>query len=100
MNTYALSIISPQGVAFDGQAQSLIVPGEEGLLEILANHAPIVVMLKKGGVVLTQDGQKKYYAIGPGVLEVNGQHRVLLLTDHIFPATSSQNVQEQLAKVK
>ena len=100
MSPYALSIISPQGVAFDGQAQSLIASGEQGFLEILAGHAPIVAKLKKGAAILTQDGQKKYFAIGPGVLEVNGQHRVLLLSDYIFPAKDRQDIQEQLAKVK
>lgn len=97
MREYLLSVISPQGKAFEGVVASVVAPGEQGFFEVLAGHAAMVVMLKKGIVTLTQSGQKQYFAIGPGVLEVNRQHEVLLLSDHALPANSRQEAREKLA---
>ncbi len=96
MANFQLSIVTPAGKAFEGSAQSVIVPGAEGFFEVLANHAPMVVILKKGIVTLTQDAQKKYFAIGPGVLEVCARHETLLLSDFVVSAANLSEAQEKL----
>ncbi|EGN55654.1 hypothetical protein PRBRB14_25320 [Hallella multisaccharivorax DSM 17128] len=45
-----LKIISPEKVIFDGEVESLKVPGTQGSFEILDNHAPIISSLDKGEV--------------------------------------------------
>ena len=86
MSAYPAAIISPHGKIFDGEVQSLIAPGEDGLLEILRGHTPIINLLKQGVVTIRQENQKMYFAIGAGILEVNDQHHVLLLVDFAVPA--------------
>ena len=46
-----LKIVSPQKIEFEGDVQSVLVPGVLGQFEILTNHAPIISALTEGTVV-------------------------------------------------
>lgn len=35
-------VVTPQGVLFQGKAQSVILPGENGVFEVLINHKPLI----------------------------------------------------------
>ena len=37
-----LKIVSPEKVIYDGEVESVKVPGTQGAFEILNNHAPII----------------------------------------------------------
>ena len=50
-----LRIVTPEHVVFDGQIQSVSVPGTKGGFEILSNHAPIISTLEAGTVVYVTD---------------------------------------------
>ncbi len=45
-----LKIVSPEKIEFDGEVQSVTVPGTLGMFEILTNHAPILSSLTNGEV--------------------------------------------------
>lgn len=45
-----LRIVSPEKVVYDGEVESLKVPGTLGSFEILDNHAPIISSLSNGVV--------------------------------------------------
>ncbi len=45
-----LKIVSPERVEFEGEVESVKVPGTKGNFEILNNHAPIISTLQKGTV--------------------------------------------------
>ncbi len=79
MNTYPLSIVTPNGQVFADQVTSLIAPGIAGFLGVLAGHAPCVVFLKKGPLTIKKKDVERFYAIGPGVLEVDGPSHVIIL---------------------
>ena len=96
MATYKLSIISPDGQIFQDQVESLVVPGQEGWMGILANHAPLVAALKKGVLKLSGPGIEKFYSILSGVLEVNASHEALVLADEAFEAATLQEAQSKL----
>lgn len=54
-----LKIVSPEKVVYDGDIESVIVPGTLGQFEILDNHAPIISSLTDGMVVYTgKDGKQ------------------------------------------
>lgn len=66
-----LKIVSPERIEFDGEVESVLVPGSLGQFEILVNHAPIISSLDKGKVVYTlPDGEKKPLDICGGFVEV------------------------------
>ena len=66
-----LTIVSPEKIEFEGEVNSVLVPGTMGQFEILVNHAPIISSLDKGKVVYAlPDGEKKSLSITGGFVEV------------------------------
>ena len=45
---FSVSLVTPDGPAFEGEAEMLIVPGAAGEIGVLARHAPLVATLKAG----------------------------------------------------
>ena len=43
-----VSVISPEAVLFEGQAESVVAPAFDGQVGILTGHAPMVTLLGKG----------------------------------------------------
>jgi F-type H+-transporting ATPase subunit epsilon len=66
-----LKIVSPERIEFDGEVESVLVPGSQGQFEILTNHAPIISTLDKGVVEYgLPKGQKVQLDILGGFVEV------------------------------
>ena len=82
MNSYQLSIVTPNGKVFEGFVESLTAPGAAGFLGVLAGHAPMAVCLTSGPLTVKGEDQKRYYAISSGILEVGGQNKVIILSDY------------------
>ena len=51
-----VAIVTPQGVLFDGKAHSVILPGEQGVFEIMINHKPLVSRLFTGQIIVDDRG--------------------------------------------
>ena len=51
-----LKIVSPERVEFEGQVESVKVPGMMGNFEILTGHAPIISSLQNG--LVEYDGKQ------------------------------------------
>jgi F-type H+-transporting ATPase subunit epsilon len=78
--TFDLSLVTPEGAAFEGEAEMLIVPGAAGEIGVLARHAPLVAMLKAGEIRVKASGEWQAFAAGPGYFKVQ-QDRALVLVD-------------------
>jgi len=66
-----LKIVSPEKIEFEGEVESVLVPGSLGQFEILVNHAPIISSLDKGKVVYgVPGGEKRSLDIIGGFVEV------------------------------
>ena len=65
-----LKIVSPEKVIYDGNADSVLVPGTLGAFEILKDHAPILSCLEKGLVEYGTNGVKQQLLISGGFVEV------------------------------
>ena len=74
MTPFQLKIVTPDGLAFDGQAEELIVRTITGDMGILAHHINCVAPLGMGRATVLIDGKKRYAAcIGGMVSVVNGE---------------------------
>jgi len=78
--TFDLSLVTPEGAAFEGEAEMLVVPGADGEIGVLARHAPLVAMLKAGEIRVKSGGEWQAFAAGPGYFKVQ-QDRALVLVD-------------------
>jgi F-type H+-transporting ATPase subunit epsilon len=77
-----VSLVTPDGSAFEGEAEMLIVPGAAGEIGVLARHAPLIALLKAGStrVHIKRGTEVKEFATGPGFFKVE-QDRALALVD-------------------
>ena len=81
---FSVSVVTPEGAAFDGDAEMLIVPGAAGEIGVLARHAPLVALLKAGSTrVHTGDGQIQEFATGPGFFQVLEDRAIALVDDAV-----------------
>lgn len=81
MKDFPLTIVTPDGLLFDGQAQELIVRTTSGDLGILAGHVNCVASLGMGLATVVTDGRKRYGAcIGGMVSVLNGQVKLVPTT--------------------
>jgi len=78
--TFPLLVFAVDREIFVGKAKSVSVPGSDGDLQILADHAPLIAKLKEGDVIIrSEKGMEKKLPISGGVLEVKEKEVVVLV---------------------
>ncbi len=76
-----LEIVNPDKTIFEGEAKAVLLPGIDGFFELLNNHAPLISVLKKGKIKVSDNqGNESLYEINGGVVE-NLKNKVLILVD-------------------
>lgn len=97
MSAYKLSIISPQGKAYEGEAESFSTTGREGEFGVLAGHTPMLAMLKPGISKITAGGQATYLVTGEGYCEVT-RDAVNVLVDTAIKSASLDEARAALVE--
>jgi F-type H+-transporting ATPase subunit epsilon len=106
--TFDVSLVTPDGAAFEGEVEMIVVPGEAGEIGVLARHAPLVAMLKAGSTRIYRKREPDdvvEFATGPGFLKVE-QDRALALVDdavdakHIDPARAQEQLETARAELE
>ncbi len=78
MKTFNLKILTPDGVAFEGEVGAIFARGSEDLA-IMANHVPILTFVQKGKCkLLMPDETEKTASIEGGTLNVKSTLTTLL----------------------
>jgi len=76
---YNLTIVTPQKIFYEGEVESLIVPGIEGYLGVLTDHAPLITAIMPGKVTIKDNTHKEILlAVSYGFFEVSSNHATLL----------------------
>ena len=76
---FELTIVTPQGRAFQGTVERVVLPGSEGEFGVLASHERFLSPLRVGEVeILSTDGSL-YAAVGDGFAEVSGDEVSVLV---------------------
>jgi F-type H+-transporting ATPase subunit epsilon len=84
---FDVSLVTPEGPAFEGDAEMIVVPGAAGEIGVLARHAPLVATLKAGSTrVHVGEGEVREYATGPGFFKVELDRAIALVDDAVLAA--------------
>jgi F-type H+-transporting ATPase subunit epsilon len=97
MATFEVSLVTPDGAAFEGEVEMVVVPGDAGEIGVLARHAPLVAMLKAGSTRIYRDRSSDdvvEFATGPGFFKVE-QDRALALVDDAVDARNIDSARAQ-----
>ena len=73
-----VEIITPDKSLFKGEATSVTVPGVDGSLGFLNNHAPLITVLKAGDVEVKTSTGTEVFAVKGGVVEVSNNTVIVL----------------------
>jgi F-type H+-transporting ATPase subunit epsilon len=93
--TFDVSLVTPEGPAYEGEAEMLIVPGADGEIGVLARHAPLVAMLKAGSTrVHRGEADVLEFATGPGFFKVEQDRAIALVDD----AVSAKEIDRERAQ--
>ena len=65
-----LDIVTAEKLVYSDEVSSVVVPGAEGQLGILPNHAPLLTSLKPGELKVLKEGEETNIAVAGGFLEV------------------------------
>ncbi|HKT44473.1 MAG TPA: ATP synthase F1 subunit epsilon [Gaiellaceae bacterium] len=83
---FSISVVTPEGPAFEGEAEMIVVPGAAGEIGVLARHAPLVAMLNAGStrIYLDMDTEEiRTFATGPGFFQVLEDRAIALVDDAV-----------------
>ena len=106
---FSVAVVTPEGAAFDGDAEMVIVPGAAGEIGVLARHAPLTAMLKAGSTrVHLGGGEVQEFATGPGFFQVLEDRAIALVDDAVGAGEIDndrarrqlEDAQAELAKVE
>jgi F-type H+-transporting ATPase subunit epsilon len=73
-------IVTQERTVYSEQVDYVSLPGSEGVMGILPNHAPLLTVLAFGEVKTRKDGDERFFAIGGGFAEVQPD-KVTILAD-------------------
>ena len=84
---FDVSLVTPEGPAYEGEAEMIVVPGQAGEIGVLARHAPLIATLKAGStrVYLDRDADDvREFATGPGFFQVQNDRAIALVDDAVL----------------
>jgi len=80
MANLQLEIVTPEAKIFSEEVNSVVLPGAEGELGILPQHAALMTQIQPGEVRITRDNGTISLAVGDGFAQVR-DNKVSVLTD-------------------
>lgn len=63
-------IVSQDRMVYEGDADTVVIPGEVGEMGILPNHAPLLSTMGFGVIVVRTGDQEEYFTVAGGLVEV------------------------------
>jgi F-type H+-transporting ATPase subunit epsilon len=80
-------IISQDRIVYQGDADTVILPGAAGEMGILPNHSPLLTALQYGVITVRSGKEEQYFTVAGGVAEVHPDQVTVL-------ADAAENVAE------
>ena len=71
MATFHFDLVSPEKLLFSGDVTQVDLPGTEGDMGVLAQHAPLVTALRPGILIIHGEGAAQRVVVNGGFAEVS-----------------------------
>jgi F0F1-type ATP synthase epsilon subunit len=89
MVTLKVSIIGTDKIAYEGEAISVFVPTQSGIIEVLPEHMQLVSALAPGEIILnfgksdpsTSLRASQKFKVTGGVIEIRPESKIIILAD-------------------
>src|SRR5436189_319812 len=101
---FDVSLVTPEGPVFEGDAEMIVVPGAAGEIGVLARHAPLIATLKAGSTRIhlgEGDDRVREFATGPGFFKVEQDRAIALVDDAVLAnEIDDERARKQLAEAR
>jgi len=77
--SFELTIVTPQGEAYRGPVERVVLPGSEGEFGVLGGHERFLTPLQIGPVEIHSSGESQWAAVAEGFAEVTGEAVMVLV---------------------
>lgn len=86
MAAFSFELVSPESLLFSGEVEAVQVPGSEGDMTVLAQHAPLITTLRPGliGVQERPGSEVRRIFVRGGLADIS-QTRVTILAEQAVP---------------
>jgi F-type H+-transporting ATPase subunit epsilon len=98
-NTLHVEVVTAERELYNGEADIVDVPGSDGQLGILPEHAPLLALLGSGALEIKRNGEVDILFISGGFLEVT-HDRVTILADTAENAAEIDEARAEEARRK
>ncbi len=95
MLPFKLKIITPERVVYEDEITEVTLPTTTGEITILADHEPLVTLLKPGELVIRKERELIHLAVSTGLVEMRTANELLILAD-----TAEHAEELELEKIK
>jgi len=75
-----LQIVTPEKIAFQGEADQVSLPTKNGQITILPKHISLVSTIKHGELIIKNEGKEVLMAVYGGFVEIR-KNQVRIMTD-------------------
>jgi F-type H+-transporting ATPase subunit epsilon len=96
-----LTIVTPEGTRYDGEVDSVVVPGSEGDFGVLPGHERFLAPIRIGELEVRggHDPNRRWAAVSEGFADVNAE-RVVILVDSCEFASDIDEARAERARAR
>ena len=95
MKEFHLQIVTPDGLAYEGMVESLLVRSNDGDIEFLANHIDYITTLGIGNARIRENGKDRYASVSGGFVTISEGTATLIAITFEF----AENIDLERAKM-
>lgn len=81
MSTIHFKIATPDRVVYENDVNQVTIPTKAGEITVLANHIPMVSVVKSGELRISANGEILPHYVAGGTLEIRSDNTMVLLAD-------------------
>ena len=101
MRAFHIEIVTPDGLAYDGEVESLLVRTADGDVEILCGHADYLAAVSVGRVRIREGGKDRFASVNGGFLSVSdGKVRLCAITFEFADQIDLKRAEEAKARAE
>jgi F-type H+-transporting ATPase subunit epsilon len=97
--TLKLEIVTPQAIVLSEDVTMVTLPAIDGQIGIYPQHVRLITQIVPGEIIVQQNAQERYFAVGEGLVEVDAHH-VAIVTDMAIPADRIDEAKVEEAKAR
>ena len=95
-------LISPDRIIFDGEIRSVVIPGIEGDMTVMAGHQPVMTMLYPGIIfAIDAEGKARRAFIQGGFAEITNTNITILAQDAVaFEEVTPELIDQEILRLQ